>query len=119
MSDILAARAFLRRPGPKNDQFIWTEDNLQALSLATDGDVEAANALAAETRSALPGDELPWIAFEEREAGFLYIEQRCSGATNGWQPIPVLLSVNLQSYSELSRHGDGTLPLLRKAVWLP
>ena len=117
MNDILMARAFLNRPGPKNDQFVWTAGNLQALSI--DGDVEAANALAAETRSALPGDELPWVAFEESEAGFLYIEQGSNGATNRWQTLPVMFSANLQSFSELLKRGEGTLPLLRKAVWLP
>ena len=123
VGDILRARAFLRSPSARNDTWVWSEANLQALSMAIDGEFEAARALALSARQeaarTATGGRVPWVELEGRGNGTLWIQIFAGRTSHGRSVLPVLFKTELESVSTLHRRGEGTLPLLRKAAWWP
>ena len=123
VEDLLRARTLLKFPSAKNDVWVWSEANLLALSLALDGELDEAEAVAAvareEAEGASDGSPVPWVELEERDGGFLMVKMVADGAIYGRTVLPVVFKTDLASGLALHRRGEGVLPLLRKAAWRP
>ncbi|MEM9378546.1 MAG: alpha/beta hydrolase [Planctomycetota bacterium] len=123
VADVLRARSFLNHPGVRNEAWVWTEANLRALSLALDGRIEEAQALAESARfdaQQAEGDApVSWLELEQRSGDLLWVETHVRGGSMGRTVIPAVFTTDLESFLVLLRRGEGALPLLRKAAWWP